>query len=285
VAECREQVDVEHQKVESTKLQKSGTKKEESSAEDDLDEEHDERNARLRQYQQRLRSALELQHICAFFCGTAYFQLKDCLAENDEDLKSSTFLELEKKETSSYDLAKLVRKELLADVTTKTNHFLNKLAGLKKKSFVKMPLIEDDIELEGIESRKVTDKITTLYHLLNEQAEKIKSWREKFSDLLLMRLVDQDEEVEMTGEEYESSTKQQDEQYFYHEALRAGIADMHTLVTGQLNPLIDAEMKAAHKLATDGTLGEPEAKGPAPELFIKMLDERTAFLQSKFYSL
>lgn len=285
VAECREQVDIEQKKVESNKLQKSGTKKEESSAEDDLDEEHDERSARLRQYQQRLRSALELQHICAFFSGTAYFQLKDYLDENDADLKSSTFLELEKKETSSYDLAKLVRKELLADVTRKTNHFLDKLAGLKKKSFVNMPLIEDDIELEGIESRKVTDKITTLYDLLNKQAQKVKHWRGKFSDLLLMRLVDQDEEVEMTGEEYESSTKQQDEQYFYHEALRAGLADMHTLVTGQLNPLIDAEMKAAHKLATDGTLGEPEAKGPAPELFIKMLDERTAFLQSKFHSL
>lgn len=282
VAECREQVHAEQQKVQLKTFQDTGTKKEtDSAAETDVDDDHDEGRAKLRQYQQRLRSALELQHICTFFCGTAYFQLKDKLGEPEEEAKSEAFLELEKKESSSYDSAKRIRKELLTDVGKKTQSFLDKLAGLKKKSFINLPRIEDDIELEGIESQKVTDKIATLYDLLNEQSMKIKDWRNKLSDLLLLRLVDQDEDVEMTGEEYESSTKQQDEQYFYHEALRAGLADMHSLVTGQLNQLIDVEMRAAYKFANNGAPEEPENKGPAPELFIKMLDERTTFIQRK----
>jgi len=284
VAECREQVYAEQEKVHVKTFQNSGTKKEtDSAAEADVDDDHDEGRAKLQQYQQRLRSALELQHICAFFCGTAYFQLKEKLAESEEEAKSEAFLDLEKKESSSYDLAKHVRKELLTDVGKKTQSFLDKLAGLKNKSFTNFPRIEDDIELEGIESRKVTDKIATLYDLLNEQSMKIKDWRSKLSDLLLMRLVDQDEEVEITGEEYESSTKQQDEQYFYQEALRVGLADMDSLVTGQLNQLIDAEMRAAYKFAVNGKVDQPEDKGHAPELFIKMLDERTIFIQRKSF--
>jgi len=282
VAECREQVRAEQERVKTKTLQDTSMKKEADSATDaDVDDDRDERRAKLQQYQQRLRLALELQHMCAFFCGTAYFQLKEKLAEPEEGPKSEAFLDLETKESASYDLAKRVRKELLIDVGTKTNHFLAKLQGLKKRSFTDFPRIEDDIELEGIESRKVTEKIAKLYDLLNEQGEKIKDWRIKLTDLLLLRLVDQDEEVEMTGEEYESSTKQQDEQYVYHEALRAGLSDMHSLVTGQLNPLIDAELKSAYKLATSGAADEPEMKGPAPELFIKVMDERVNFIQRK----
>lgn len=276
VEECREQVRDEMQKV---KRSGSASVKNEidNASEEDSDNDIDDARVRLRQYQQRLRSALEVQHICAFFSGTAYFQLKDRLPEDAAE--SERFQELERKETECYDLAKANRRELLSEVFKRTSHFLDKLAALRKDSFCRVPRVKDDLVLEGIESRKVVDKIAVLSDLLNEQADKINDWRTKFTALLLEKLVDQDEEVEMTGEEYETSTKQQDEQYVMLEALRAAFADRHCLITGQVNPLIDAEMKAAMKLAVDGVPGEPNIKGPAPELFKKILEDRTRFLK------
>jgi len=250
----------------------------------DSDNDADERRVRLRQYQQRLRSALEVQHVCAFFAGTAYFQTKDKLVNGTE--LSSEFRELEEKEVECYDLAKAVRKELLKDTTKKTRDLLETLTAQRKRSFVNVPSVDSGLAMGGIESRKIVDSIGTLSDILNEQVTKINGWRTKFSDLLLQKLVDEDEGVELTGEEYESSTKQQDEQYVYHEALRAAIADRHCLITGQINFLVDGEMRYAWKLAKDGAPREPDSeepisRGPAPELFQQILEERTLFLKRK----
>jgi len=255
-----------------------------SMLEEDFENDTDERRVRLRQYQQRLRSALEVQHVCAFFTGTAYFQTKDKLADGTE--QSNEFRELEEKEVECYDLAKAVRKQLLKDTTKKTRDLLVRLAAHRKRSIVNVPSVDSGLAMGGIESRKVVDGIETLCDILNEQVTKINGWRTKFSDLLLQKLVDEDEGVELTGEEYESSTKQQDEQYVYHEALRAAIADRHCLITGQINFLVDGEMKYALKLAKDGAPREPDSeepinRGPAPELFQQILEERTLFLERK----
>jgi len=255
-----------------------------SMLEEDLDNDTDERKIRLRQYQQRLRSALEVQHVCAFFAGTAYFQVKDKLSDGNEE--SAEFQELEKKEVECYDLAKVVRRELLKDTSKKTRVLLDRLAAQRKSSFVSVPMVASSFAMGGIESRKVVDRIDSLCDILNEQITVIDGWRTKFSDLLLQKLVDEDEGVELTGEEYESSTKQQDEQYVYHEALRAAIADRHCLITGQINSLVDGEMKYALKLAKDGAPREPDSeepinRGPAPELFQQILEERTLFLERK----
>jgi len=255
-----------------------------SMLEEDVDNDTDERKIRLRQYQQRLRSALEVQHVCAFFAGTAYFQVKDKLLDENEESAESH--QLEKKEVECYDLAKAVRRELLKDTSKKTRVLLDRLAAQRQSSFVKVPIVDSGLARGGIESRKVVDGIVTLCDILNEQVTKINGWRTKFSDLLLQKLVDEDEGVELTGEEYESSTKQQDEQYVYHEALRAAIADRHCLITGQINSLVDGEMKYALKLAKDGAPREPDSeepinKGPAPELFQQILEERALFLERK----
>jgi E3 ubiquitin-protein ligase SHPRH len=275
--ECRQQVQDEKERI---KKYRSESVKSEAVASDGLseDEEDEDNNSRLRQYKQRLRHSLEVLHVCAFFTGTAYFQLKEKSGPAED---SPDYQALEREEIKCYDMAKSVRKELLADVTKKTQLLLDKVVAIKKKSFVKFPKVKDDIIIEGIESRKVADNIAILLALLNEQVEKIDSWRSKFTDLLVMKLVDQDEEVEITGDEYESSTKQQDEQYVYLEALRAAIADRQGLLSGQANALIDAEMRGAYKQAVNGAPNEPELKGPAPELFRTILEERMKFIQRK----
>jgi E3 ubiquitin-protein ligase SHPRH len=279
VTECRQQVQDEKEKI---KKQDSESVKSEASSEQSDDEETDDRKARLRQYVQRLRYSLEVLHVCAFFAGTAYFQVKEKLGEPETSDHSAGFQELERKEIECYDLAKSVRRELLADVSKKTQLLLDRVADIKRKSFVKLPKVMDDINVEGIESRKVADNIAILLELLNEQVSKIDEWRSKFTELLVMKLVDQDEEVEITGDEYESSTKQQDEQYVYLEALRAAVADRQGLLAGTANALIDGEMRGAYKQAVNGAPNEPEQKGPAPELFKTILLDRMSFIQRKY---
>lgn len=275
VQECRQQVEDEKTRIKRQELEIIKT---EASSEQSDDEEMDDRRARLPQYMQRLRHALEVLHVTAFFTGTAYFQLKEKLGQPED---SPDFQALERKEIECYDLAKSVRKELLADVSKKTQVLLDRVSDIKRKSFIKLPKARDDINVEGIESRKVADNIAILLELLNEQVSKVDKWRTKFTDLLVMKLVDQDEEVEITGEEYESSTKQQDEQYVYLEALRAAVADRQGLLSGQANALIDSEMRGAYKQAKNGAPNEPELRGPAPELFMAILEDRMKFIQRK----
>ncbi|KAK0933134.1 hypothetical protein LTS01_026179, partial [Friedmanniomyces endolithicus] len=64
------------------------------------------------------------------------------------------------------------------------------------------------------------------------------------AEYLLKPLVDEDEEgLETTGEEYETSTKQQDELYAYFDVIKAMHADLNGFVTGESAPLIDHEIK------------------------------------------
>ena len=82
------------------------------------------------------------------------------------------------------------------------------------------------------------------------------------------------EETSLQGDEYEISTKQQDEVYVYVDALRALTADRHDIVTGQHNELIKHEMNVAFKQAKEG-------KGHSPELLIQKLTLRNKLLPEK----
>jgi E3 ubiquitin-protein ligase SHPRH len=58
----------------------------------------------------RLRSALEVQHMCAFFSANAYFQIKtneDMTKQNSEEFKH-----LNERETYLYEKAKEIRKQV-----------------------------------------------------------------------------------------------------------------------------------------------------------------------------
>ena len=102
------------------------------------------------------------------------------------------------------------------------------------------------------------------------QAAALLEWRSKLTDLVLLPLVDK-EDAELKGDEYETSTRQQDEVYVYMDALRAIVSDRHDILTGQVNVRIKAEMKAAMDQANIG-------QGHSPELLKKLLSTRRRLL-------
>lgn len=216
----------------------------------------DDQNGGITVRKQRLRSALELQHVCAFFSATACFQIKsdpELTIENSDEFKK-----FDEKEAKLYEEAKCVRKELLVEAAAKATALMSRVADLKRSNTTKLPIIPRFDDIRGIESRRITEEVDEVRGLLNAQAGQLADWRQKLIDLLLLRLVDQDEDVEMTGEEYELSTKSQDTQYVYIDALRASFADRNHMINGVYSLLIDMEMKGAHKLAVEGEGHDPE---------------------------
>jgi E3 ubiquitin-protein ligase SHPRH len=213
-----------------------------------------------------LRSVLELEHACNFFVGTSYYRIK-----SDEKLtkpESEEFHNLENKETEFYDKAKAIRNELLQDSKESAMRRMKKIeAKSVKNGFARVPQVKELTGFGGIENRKVLDAMDRLSALMNDQAAQIEEWRKKIVEILLKPLVDEDDGKETTGDEYEDSTKVQDELYVNISALRAMVADRHLAVTGLKNDLIDHEMRFTRNQALEG-------KGHAPELLLKLLESR-----------
>jgi len=310
VVECRKEVEKEIKKLSVAK--KPGN---EAGTEVETDDEVDAETS-LTTARQRLRSALEVQHLCIFFIGNTYYQLKEreeltllelqqpretkevvpalehqqpepsTLSESLVSFKpvghhtanfdaaqeaeiKARIAELEKTETESYEQAKKIRAELLAEVYRKADRRI-KAIRVKRDTgtLASIPSLEDsDIDFGGIESRKVFDKLYHYCKAMNEQATYFQETRAKMIDMLCRMLVDEEEGVELTGEEYEDSTKHQDEMYVMMEMLRALFADRNDAITGQESLLTRQETKQFLKDAKEG-------KGPAPELMIKLLAER-----------
>ncbi|KIX06596.1 uncharacterized protein Z518_04572 [Rhinocladiella mackenziei CBS 650.93] len=225
-------------------------------------ENEDEMNPRLITLRARLRSALEIQHIAIFFIANAYFQLK-----SREEPESEKYLDLEKEETKAYEEAKSIRGELLAEVLRHVNKLIATVRTNVANGLAPIPEMQGPAGYTGIESRKIFDKIHDYCEVMNIQAEQFRELRQKMADFLSQALIDEDEGVELQGDEYESSTKHQDEMYVYMEALRALFADRSEAITGQENMLIKQEMKQFLRIAKEG-------EGPAPELMLKLLAER-----------
>ena len=241
---------------------------EDPNGHDASDEDESEADSSLVTYRQRLRSALEVKHICIFFIANAYFQMKS----DEEVIKadSEEFKQLQDKEESAYEEAKSIRAELLAEVLKKVNKLIlsirTKAEGI---GFVELPDMELTLDYTGIESRKVFEKLDLYCRAMNEQGKKLREFRQKLAEFLRQSLIDEDEGVELQGDEYESSTKHQDEMYAYMEAFRAMYADRSDALTGQENTLIKHEMKQLLRSAKNG-------EGPAPEVMIRLLGERDA---------
>lgn len=253
-------------------LQKLGDSEDTAQIDEDSGDESSSRSpeqaARVRS-RTALHSALQMQHACAFFVGTAYFQIKsnDALTKPNSD----EFKELELQETSFYDLAKMIRKELLHETSTKAEKLMGKVK-VRKTHALKATTLSDIEGGGGIENMRIVHKAEDLADLLDAQAELISDWGSKVVELLLKPLVDEDEGLETTGDEYEDSTKQQDTLYAYMDALRAIVADRNTCITGQSAPLIDHEMNVLIRDAR-------ESKGHDPELLLKLLDLRSKLKQ------
>ncbi|KAH8646058.1 SNF2 family N-terminal domain-containing protein [Tricladium varicosporioides] len=270
VEDCREQL---HQELErSAEEAKSSMKSSRNSTDSDAEsidaQKETEETSRLGTLRNRLRSALEVQHMAIFLCASAHFQIKTRPEMTEPD--SDEFRTLEKLEVDGYEDAKKLRQEILQDIYEKADRLMNKISKkASTQSFVQLPEFPLKIPKGGIESRRIMEKLDLLAMALDAQANQLDEWREQTIQFLLKPLVDEDEGNEITGDEYEESTKTQDEVMVYVQALRAVIADRHDALTGQENKLIEHEVKISLKLASEG-------RGAAPQKTIELLKARDA---------
>ncbi|RYO87109.1 hypothetical protein DL764_008905 [Monosporascus ibericus] len=200
-----------------------------------------------------------------FFIASAYFQIK-----SNEDMTepgSEDFKRLEKLEIEGYELAKQIRKEILQEAHSKAAFYMTRVQeDAATQSFVEIPEIESS-PLHGIESRETLRSLELLGGVLNGQANLIDEWRENVIQILLRPLVDEEGEAEVTGEEYEDSTKIQDELMVYTLVLRAAIADRQDALSGLENERVKYDTRYAERQAKDG-------EGPAPEKVLELLQQR-----------
>ena len=215
------------------------------------------------------RQMLEVKHSCSFFVATAYYQIRT--NENITTSNSEEFYNLQKLEAEHYDLAKSIRAILLNENREKAKAYMRKISqreSLDLKS-LHISYLED---YGGIESRNIFEKVNYIFKVLNRQEKKMTEWRSRVQKILVTPLVDQDEEKDMTGEEYEDSTKQQDELYVLMTVLKAIVADRKFGITGQKNELVHHEIRFK---AEESRLG----RGDAPELFLQLAEEREELMQ------
>jgi E3 ubiquitin-protein ligase SHPRH len=241
----------------------------------DEDEDIDGDNmGRIPVLRKSLRSFLELEHAAQFFTATAWHQIKENpqLTEPDSD----DWREKDKLETDYYEAARVIRRELLKESKGRAQQQMAKVDS--RKPFHQIPTIADLPDLGGIEARKILDTMDNLSDYLNEQAQLIQTWRAKIVDILLTRLVDDDDDKETTGEEYDDSLKAQDELYVYIMALRTLVADRNAAINGLQDNLVEHELKAAEKQALKGD--EDSDRGHAPQLLLEVINTRRG-LQAK----
>ena len=255
---------------------------EDHSSDEDVESAYDEDGqdnpipGRVGEAQRDLRYALEILHKAEFFCANGNFQVKTNKELTRPD--SEEFKKLEKLEIEGYERAKLVRREILHENRSKAMRLMADLAGKAgSQGFVEIPETQFAAP-EGIEGRRIGDELDRLAEVLSTQAAQMDEWREAVIQLLLKDLVDDDEDgksgeaVEITGDEYEDSTKVQDEIQAYITILKAAISDRNMLLTGQApSGLALYEERQALRMAKDN-------EGPAPELMLRLFAERQATL-------
>ncbi|POS72109.1 hypothetical protein DHEL01_v209497 [Diaporthe helianthi] len=238
--------------------------KERVTAQDDANDE-ELATGRVGEARRRYRSALEIQHKAVFFCANAYYQIK-CNEEMTVP-DSDEFRRLEELEVGGYDTAKKIRREILDESRRKAESLMKKISdAASEQSFAVIPEYKRSDE-HGIESREVVKDLELLAGGLNEQANKLDDWREQVIQLLLKTLVDEDDEHEITGDEYEDSTRLMEEIVVYIQILRAAIADREEAITGQTNELVEHEARVSLQQASIG-------EGPFPEKVVELFAVR-----------
>ena len=147
--------------------------------------------------------------MCTFFVANACYQIKT--DEKRTKPESNDFNELQRREESGYERAKTLRRELLQEAHYKAETLMCRVRDkVRTKSLVSIPETAPLRNRGGIESRAIFERIDNLIVVMRNQATQIDEWRGKTIELLLLTLVDE-EEADLQGDEYEASTKQQDE--------------------------------------------------------------------------
>lgn len=261
VAECRDYLAREIQQAKAARLNADASADQNASG----DEIEESNTGKIGDARRRLRSALEVQHKAMFFVANAHYQMKsnpEFTQPDSEDLQR-----LEKLETEGYEQAKVIRREILEESRSKALKLMTQIGtSAEQQSFAVIPEYTV-VEKWGIESRTIFEDIQVIAEELNIQADRLDDWREHVIQLLLKPLVDEEDEVEITGDEYEDSTKLMEEIIVYVQALRMLIADREDVVSGQTNDLVKHEAKTSLRQAQQGN-------GPFPEKLIELFGMR-----------
>ncbi|KAI0598064.1 SNF2 family N-terminal domain-containing protein [Biscogniauxia sp. FL1348] len=269
VAECREQLRVEVEKAKQNKdgeiIEEDDDNNDDNSEDSEDALENESSTTKVGECRRKLRSALDIEHRAVFFIATAYYQIK-----SNKDMTqpgSEEFKRLEKLESDGYELAKQLRKEMLQDIHTRASSFMKKIAARAAwQSFVEITPV-GVLAIHGLESQAILEKLVLLQSYLDEQANLLDEWREQVVKLLLQPLVDEEGEAEITGDEYEDSTKIQDDLMAYTLALRAVLGDRQEYISGLKNERVRYETLHAIRQAKNG-------EGHAPEKTLALLDQR-----------
>ncbi|KAJ8126844.1 hypothetical protein O1611_g6795 [Lasiodiplodia mahajangana] len=251
-------------RAELEKALENARQEQKKSNEETPDEEALE-TAKVGECRRKLRSFLDLEHRATFFIASGFFQIKSDAAlvqPGSEDFRLA-----EEREVLGYERAQKIRREILQEPLAKVAKQIEKVQKRATgQSFVEIPEIITP-DLRGIESGQIAADLRMLGGSLNEQANIIDEWREHVIQLLLKPLVDAEDEEEVTGEEYEDSTKVQDHLMVYTLALGAIIGDRQEALTGLINERIRYETAVAEGMAKEG-------EGHAPEKLLELLEVR-----------
>lgn len=243
------------------------TDEEDSGSEAEM---HDDNKSRLAVTRKSLRSFLELEHACTFFIGTTYHQMQSAPTPELDLGETPNLVNLE---LEWYAKAKVIRRELLLESKRRAQQQMAIAAS--KRPFQQISGINDLPDLGGIEGRKFLDMMDNISDFMNAQARQIDTWRTDIVNILLTRLVDDDNGEEDTGEELAKSIEDQDKLYAYMMAYRMAVADRSTAVHGLKNELVDHEIEFAEKQTRDP---DPKKRGHAPELVVQVIHTRRKLL-------
>ncbi|KAI0119201.1 SNF2 family N-terminal domain-containing protein [Daldinia grandis] len=263
--ECRKQLKNELEKAKQADSSDvlMGDEDSDTKSDDNTDEKMG--LGKVSECRRKLRSMLDLHHRAVFFIASGYFQIKS--DEQKTVPNSEEFKLLEEKEVSGYDAAKNIRKEILREARAKALSCITRIREkASSQSFTEVPEIELP-SFQGLESRRVLDNFKVLAGALDDQADLIDEWREAVIQMLIRPLVDEEDEVEITGDEYEDSTKIQDELMVYTLVLRAVIADRRDAMSGLENERVKYDTRFAERQARAG-------EGHAPEKVLALLQQR-----------
>ncbi|KAI0852233.1 SNF2 family N-terminal domain-containing protein [Daldinia vernicosa] len=268
--ECRKQLESELEKAKQAGSSDMFMEDEGSDAESDDDTDEKTALGKVSECRRKLRSMLDLHHRAVFFIASGYFQIKS--DEKRTVPNSEGFKLLEEKEVSGYDAAKNIRKEILREARAKALSCITRIREkASSQSFTEVPEVRLP-EFRGLETRRISDSFKVLAGALDVQADLIDEWRETVIQMLIRPLVDEEEEAEITGDEYEDSTKIQDELMVYTLALRAVIADRRDAMSGLENERVKYDTRFAERQAQAG-------EGHAPEKVLVLLRKRDRIKQ------
>ncbi|KAF3903376.1 hypothetical protein ABW20_dc0104395 [Dactylellina cionopaga] len=222
---------------------------EESDDEDEVKDDGSSSMSELNKLKNRLRDILEVLHVFHFYIGSAYFNLKDVIPEDDEEHRPER-TKLEGLETAHYGVAQQLRKELMSEFEDRVIKLIDTIEKrTEQQDFVTIPDLDIRDQKGGIESSSIVEDIQFLAEKLNEQAEVLDEWREKLIQILRLPLIDQDQAAEDEGDELQQSTEHQDQGFIYVALLKTVIADRTEALTGFTSGLAAAEIKTAELAA------------------------------------